>query len=354
MIASRAGKLISKFIEKSWPSDSEDVYEILKLAVNKAWQEGKWYGMTAEFTVPVECDNSGGKYVISPKEYPTLLAVAIDGKPTVIRDNYFSFHRNGNGVIPNDSCTWQQNVIDVGRIPIINKHNINFECGVLVGIRSLGPFGEGEKVWVGGKTKEGSYAISFKDRSIISSSCSAACSSVSNGSTATEETKTEAVMGSEIDVINGFHYINNIKFFDIASIHKTKTLSPIEVIAIDHNNNAKVIAVLEPGETESKYRKYSVPSECTTHVRGIFKIRQQEDITSGSDVLIIDNDEAIISLAKGIHMMYYKENMEGGAAHIINGISILEKVRREEESPTVFPLQVDAIQYMDLPEQLRR
>jgi hypothetical protein len=349
MIASQAGKLISKFIDKSWPNDEEEVYEILKLAVNKAWQEGKWYGMTAEFTVPVECDNSGGKFVISPKEYPTLLAIAIDGKTQAIRDNYFNFHRNGNGIIPSDSCTWQQNVIDIGRIPIINKHNINFECGILVGVRPLGPVGEGEKVWVGGTSEEGKYIISFKNKSVVSSSCSTSCSSDSSTTTTTESVK-----GSEIKVIDGFHYINNIKFFDIASIHKTKTLSPIEVIAIDHNNNAKVIAVLEPGETESKYRKYAVPSECSTHVRGLFKIRQQENITSGSDVLIIDNEEAIISLAKGIHMMYYKENMEGGAMHVINGISILEKVRREEESPTIFPLQVDPINYMDLPEQLRR
>lgn len=349
MIASQAGKLISKFVDKSWPDDKEEVYEILRLAVNKAWQEGKWYGMTAEYTVPVERDRTGGKFVIAPKEYPSLLAVSIDGQSQNIRDNYFNFHRNGNGVIPSDSCTWQQNVVDVGRIPIINKYNINFECGVLVGVRPLGPVGSNEKVWIGGSNKEGGYVISFKERSIVSSSCSTACSNVSSNATTTE-----SVRGSEINVIDGFHYINNIKFFDIASIHKTKTLSPVEVIAIDHNNNARVIAILESGETDSKYRKYAVPSECTTHVRGLFKIRQQESITSGTDVLIIDNEEAIISLAKGIHMMYYKENMEGGAMHVINGISILEKVRREEESPTIFPLQVDPINYIDLPQQLRR
>lgn len=349
MIASVAGKLISKFVEKSWPNDKDEVYEILKLAVNKAWQEGKWYGMTAEYSVPVIHDRTGGSYVIAPKDYPTLLAISIDGQSENIRDNYFTFHRNGNGTINNERCTWQQNIVDHGRTPILNKHNINFECGVMIGVRALGPIGKDEKVWVSGKNKEGKPALSYKNKLVTSTSCSTSCATVSTGNT-----NVEIINGAEIKVIEGFHYINNIKFFDISSIHKTITTSPIEVVSIDHNNNARVIAVLQPGEIESKYRKYLIPSNCPSHVRGLFKIAQQENITSDTDVLIIDNEEAIISLAKGIYSMYYKENMESGAIQIINGISILEKVRREEESPTVFPLQVDPMNYMDLPAQLRK
>ena len=49
MIAEVAGQLVAKFIERSWPSDRADIYEILRLGLNKAWSEGRWLGMSKEF-----------------------------------------------------------------------------------------------------------------------------------------------------------------------------------------------------------------------------------------------------------------------------------------------------------------
>ncbi len=112
---------------------------------------------------------------------------------------------------------------------------------------------------------------------------------------------------------------------------------------------------MAPNHRFSKYRKYLVPDNLCGRkcLHALFKIGQQEEIISPSDTIMISNDEALISLAKGIHNIYYKEQQEVGANYIIQGISILEKERREEESPDEFPIQVDVMVYSDLPDSLR-
>jgi len=344
MIAEIAGKTVARFIGRNWPEDADEVYEILRLGINKAWSEGKWLGMTAEFSVPVFADSCGRKYFMSPQSHPILLAINIDGKPKDIRDKYFEFHRNGMGDITNrNGCNWIGDVFDIGSVPYFDKNNINFECGVRVGVRSLGPSGLNEKIFIDGAYEDGQKVYSYSQKSYgFTNGCNLKDLEVTTN-------------GIHLDINQDFNYISDVKFSNISSITKTPTKSPIEVIVIDFNNNAYPIARLEPNQTFSSYRKYLVPDHLCNclSIHGIFKIAEQEEIKNPTDQIIISNGEALINLCKAIDMMYYKENIDGGSMYFVNGIKCLENQKREHESPTETPIQVSVLMNSDIPETLK-
>ena len=345
MNAEYAGKLVAKFIDKQYPADRESIFEILRMGVNKAWQEGKWLGMTTEFYVNIKTDSYGQKYFIAPQSHPILLAINGLSQGISIRDNYFMFHRNGYGDIRNrDGCKWSEDVYDIGTTALINTDHIDFSEGVTVGVRAVGFVGEDEFVNINGTYLDGNQVYTYE-----SSQFGKACGCE------VKESGIDIVNGIKLKVSNDFNYISNIKFKDITSITKTLTKSPVEIILIDHFNKGHRVARMSPNHRFSKYRKYLVPDNLCGRkcLHALFKIGQQEEIISPTDTIMISNDEALISLAKGIHNIYYKEQQEIGANYIIQGISILEKERREEESPDEFPIQVDIMSYSDLPDSLR-
>lgn len=344
MIAEIAAKTVARFIGRDWPKDSEEIYETIRLAVNKAWGEGKWLGMTAEFHVPVFTDSCGRKYFMAPQSHPVLLAINVDGKPKDIKDKYFEFHRNGMGDITNRTgCNWISDVFDIGSVPYFDKNNINFECGVLIGVRSLGPSKTGEKIFIDGTYEDGQKVYSYSQKKYgFTKGCSLKDLEVTTN-------------GIHLDISQDFNYISDVRFSDILSITKTPSSSPVEVIAIDANNNAYPIARLEPNQVFSKYRKYLVPDHLCNHdsIHGIFKIAEQEEIKNPTDPIIITNIEALINLCKAIDMMYYKENIDGGSLYFLNGIKCLENQKREHESPTETPIQVSVLMNADIPETLK-
>lgn len=346
MIGSIAGELVSKFIDKAWPNDRRAIFEILQLGINKAWQEGKWYGMTAEFSVPIEKDCEGNYYFIAPVSHPTLLAINSNGVSTPIRDIYFKFHRNGRGdIASHKGCNWNEYVYDIGRTPILRERGIDFSKGVKVGVRAIGPSGPNEKIIINGKYTDGNNVYTYQNKTYGNP-----CGCLS------DKKDIETVNGITLDISNNFNYISNISFGSITSITKTITRTPIEVIVIDHLGNGHMVSRMEPNQLFSQYRKYLIPTEicgCPS-VHGLFKIAQQDQIVNDTDDIIITSREALICFSKGIYNMYYKEQMEIGAGYILQGIGILDKEKREEESPTEFPIQVDGIQFHDLPEILRR
>lgn len=343
MIAETAAKTIAPFVDKQWPEDKEDIFQILKLGVNKAWQEGRWFGMTAEYFLPIQRDRYNQSYIIAPTSHPILLATNINGCPQSIRDVYFQFHKNGNGKISkSDGCSWVEDVYDMGTTPFLPNLNINFDKGVLVGVRAIGLAGDGEYVYINGKYKDGNSVYTYEH----AKGCACKVS----------KDEVDTINGIRLDISSDFNYISNIKFSEINKIVKTITRTPIEVSVIDPNTRTVYpIAMLAPNQKESKYRKYLVPTQACKHpsFHGVFKIAQQEDIVHPNDELVISNEEAIISLCKGVHQIYWKEQTELGAAYVLQGISILEKEKRQEESPNQFTIQVDPIMYADIPDAFR-
>ncbi len=345
MNAEIAGELIAPFIDKRWPNDRKKVWEVLRLGINKAWQEGKWLGMTAEFYVPIKTGRDGQKYIITPQSHPILLAINGLNQSISIRDKYFMFHRNGYGDVRNSpSCNWNTDVYDLGATSYFDESNVDFASGVKVGVRPIGKAGTNEFVNINGLYTDGERVFTYQSTE-LGKTCG--CTVKSDD--------IDTVNGVKLKIIDGFNYISNINFSEITSITKSLTGTPVEVIVIDKFNNGHRIARLNPNQRFSKYRKYLVPNQMCgrTCLHVICKISQQEVISNATDELMITNEEALISLAKGINNIYYKEQTEAGANYILSALSVLEKEKREEESPNEFPIQVDVDSYSDLPNALR-
>lgn len=333
MNAGQAGKLVSKFIDRIWPDDKAQIFEILFLAINKAWNEGAWFGMTKEGYVRVEYSKEG-RYVIGPADHPILLAININGEPQDIRSHHFKFHRNGNGRIENcNGCKWETDVIDKGEVPYINEEKINLNDGFFVGVRPIGKPGPGEKIWINGVHEDGSNIFTYKKSSDKLDACGCLI----------DDSKIDTIRGIELDISEGYRYIKNVKFSDIKSITKTLTRTPVEVIAFDCNGKAQMMARLEPHQKRSNYRKYILPDRYCKYdsIHGLFKVAEQQEIISESDDILIKDPEALIALCKSIDLIYYKGQEDKGAGFFLQGITILEKKKREQESPDTFPIQVD-------------
>jgi hypothetical protein len=336
MNAGQAFTLVADFVEAD-ENSRDKVWRILRLACNHAWGKGKWWGMTADFWCKVlyEDGPTGKPYILSPPGYDALLGVNKDGKPRILRDSYFMFHKNGPGDIKGHNyCNWNTDVYDAGHVPTLHAIN-NYGCqsGVMIGVRAIGKPGEDEFVTIQGETEDGNLAISYELNNKATCNCLQA---TDDGTTNAVRT----VQGLRIKVTEKFEYVDNVLFKNITSITKTLTRTPIEVIFINKKGEGFITARLNPWDIESKYRKYYVPEGCESSVHGLFKIGKQVPLVDESQQVIIGNEEALLALCKGIHLLYYKEQAVAGAGYLQAGIISLEEEMRETQSPIETPIQV--------------
>lgn len=348
MNAEQAAELIAEFIDSDYPKDKDRVYKIIRLGMNRAWKEGKWFGMSAEFFVSVQTDGSGKKFITSPRGYSTLLALNVGAKKTIPRDQHFMFHRNGYGDIKSASadCNWnEEDFYEEGVKATIVDFDRYFPNGAILGVRSLSDSGENEKVTIQGEICEGEEAVSFEKININSD---ASCFK------ATEDSYIRTVHGVRFDVNQNLNYVENFIFTSVRSIVKTHTRGIVEVYGFDSlTGNGYKIATLYPWETEARYKRYMIPNSCCDCVHGLFKIDIQPDIIDGSQPIIINDEEAIICLAKGIYNMYHKDDIEKGQAFLLQAFNCLEKQKREEEVEDVFPIQIIGAGSEDIPEIIK-
>lgn len=350
--AERAAKLIAPHVNKNYDMHKSILFDILRLAANKAWQEGRFYGMSKEFIVNTRKDDNGNSYFLAPKDFSILLGVNINNRASIIRGRDFQFHRNGYGSIDKNhkGCSWFEEVMDCGAQPVIEQPNIKLRGPVMIGFRSLSGEAMDAEININGVTTDGNKLITYQAIQKASSTV-CGCNQI-----ATAKKTIDVVYGSTFRITNAFTYIDNVCFESIESITKSVTLGPVEVVAIHKNGEGYLLARLEAHEITSKYRKYLVPNTCgcTQTVHGSFKISQQENIAYGSQPLIIENEEAIISLAIGIYKQYYTSEIQEAQFYISEGLKVLDKEKREEDSPNVFPIQIDGIHSYDIPDVISR
>lgn len=344
--AEQGARLIAPHVEKAWPQHRADLFRILRMALNYAWNEGRWYGMSREYFIATHKGNPHS-YFIGPKGFDVLLAINAAGKPRLTRGIEFQFHKNGYGSVTKEgTCAWFEDVMDLGESPILQQLNITS----MLGVRALGPETGNPTVKIRGKYKDDNSVYTFvKEKITVQETCGCIASTDDN-----EIIKT--IDGLEIPISEKFTYISNICFKSIDSINKDITTNPIEIIAIDSTGEGKLLARLEPYEIESRYRKYIAPVDtiCDNSVHALFKISPQGDINNDTQPLIISNEEALIALAMGIHKVYYTQEQTPGQMYLARGINALEKQKREEESGGHFPIQVTGLGVDDIPEIFNR
>jgi hypothetical protein len=242
--------------------------------------------------------------------------------------------------------------MDCGQQPVIEQPNIKLRGPVTIGFRSLSGESQTAEININGATTLGASKLITYQAIQQASSKVCGCQQIA----AADEIKTDTIYGAAFRISKDFTYIDNLCFESIESINKSITNGPVEVVAIHKDGTGYLLARLEAHETTSRYRKYLVPNGCNCKqtIHGSFKISQQENIVYGSQPLIIENEEAIISLAMGIYKQYYTNELNEAKFFISEGLSALDKEKREEDSPNVFPVQIDGIHAYDIPDVISR
>lgn len=351
MDAEIAAKYIAPFVKLQWPKDKEKLFNILSLVNGRAWKEGKWWGMTREFFVQVSNNNT----IITPPGYDVLLKINLDTNPKPIRDQWFQFHRNGNGSI-RECCgsNWCGDVHDLGPEPVLFQPFANSSCVcdnqptpcVRLGIRSMGCEDEGAKVTITGwypneitHEKEEFDPINrvYTYIKTEAGGKTEICGCRKNdGTPAGKKARNGAIVMVDEDVS-----LLDIYWGKIESISKTKTRNPVQILAFYGDNKVKIIAQLEPWETEAKYRRYSLPDSCKIPcVHGMFKVTQPEQILDESQLMLISDREALLLLAKGLNMTYYEDDDQNGERFVLRGIKALDDQLKEQQSNADIPIQV--------------
>ena len=352
MNAEQAAQYIAPFIKSSWPKDKDKLFNILSLIHSRAWKEGKWYGMTMEATVPVSEDRT----LITPPGYNVLLKVNLDSKPTPIRDKYFQFHRNGTGSIE-ECCgsNWCGDVHDLGPEPVLFQPSKDPSCVckdqdapcVQLAFKSVGCEDDDSEITVTGfyprdykpgQTQE--YCPQERIYTYERETTPGKTEICGCRKDTPPKTGKKPKNGATVKLTEELSLLN-LYWGEIESIKKTKTRNPIEVYAVYGDNKVRLIARLEPWQTEARYRRYKVPDTCKTPcVHGLFKISQPERILDESQSMLISDDEALLLLAKGLHMTYYESDDENGERYIIRGIKALDDQLKEQMSSADVPIQV--------------
>lgn len=321
MTAKEAIDLISPQVDLCYPQDKDQLFNILTLVNNKAWKEGSWWGMNKHFKVKVRKDHEGYYYFIAPNGYNVLQAVNVNTEPTLIKDEWFEFHQNALGSIREYGSNWSRNVVDMGEVPVINQPGDSAR----IAVRSLGPESD-VIVNVLGDDQNGNRINSYVNK----------------------DGKSEMVLGSAIAVSTDIRVIDNIIWSRIESISKSVSMHRVEVYAMYPDGRIQILTRMEPEEKESRLRKYLVPENCGySCVHGIFKESKPERIVNESQKMIIDDFEAIISLAMSMDYMFIKRTPESSLPYTVNGIKSLEDDNREHQSPSNSTIQVVGIQEDD-------
>jgi hypothetical protein len=332
-------KSVSRFINKSWPEDREDLFDILSLAESYFWISGLYQGSTIYATVK---NNKG--VIVTPHGYSILEGVAVNKRPSVIRDKNSYFHVNGPGPIGKDaidSCHCRgelsNTVYDLGEFPTLKVLDKNFKISVEPAACETG------SVFISGMNDCGNAIYTY---------CSSGYSNTeSDDNCFCGEDDVAEKIESGMDVIEGVDYslkkktmYENLTFSQITGITKTQTLAPVNIYAVYEDGTKELISRMEPFQTESIYRLYQIENE-DADIVGLFRRSKPSKIKSDTRRFLVDSDIATLTMVEGVYTKHYTEDQQKGAALIADAIAILKESFRSSQSNYKAEIQVSGREF---------
>jgi hypothetical protein len=335
----QAARLIAPRVDLCFPQHKDKLYEILSLINQHVWKKGKFRGMTKEFFTKV--DPNG--FVCNPHGYDILLKVNLNKVPVTIRSEYFQFHRNGNGS-QTECCgkDWSTDVVDRGFSPVIFQPYKEESCSckeqvcqkIKIGIRSEQCEEGISYVTVYGCYPDGTPIYSYRKKDSTGKVID--CVPCDPTQAQLEDRKSHDVKeGVDIPITGNVYFLDNIYFGEIRQIRKPPTYGAVEVLALnEHDNSLKLIARMEPPHCASCYRRWQIPPICSKFpcVHGLWKISKPGKVIYDNQLMLIDDDAAIIALAKGINFLYYRDNPEEAVKYFSIGMTAINDDSDEHDT----------------------
>lgn len=308
-----AVKRIAGFVGLDPTNDQDRLFFYLEMAQKKAWKNGAYKGFLKEFDVNVT-EHNGHRYIQTPHGYNVLMGININSKPNQIKDSYFQFHHNSYGSLSEERMlSFVDFTLSYREYPTLRGPQL-LSSKVPFKIASTARSNESNSyTTVSGNDPNGNPIYS------------------NNGNT----------HGVKVLLEKDKAKLLEIWFSEVTAIQKDVTNGPVEYFSVDANNNAELIARIEPHQSRSLYRIYHVPQSCcrdnTLHC--LFKISEPDPIVSLEQRLIIDDMESLLSLVIGMDASFDKKDIQGGEAFLAKGIIGLDSENEAGKSPTVQPIQ---------------
>jgi hypothetical protein len=344
-----AAKLVAPRLDLCYPQDKKKIYSILELVNQHCWKKGIWSGMTKEFFVNTRADGT----IVNPAGYDILLKVNLNTRPVTIRSEYFQFTRNGTGS-QTECCgrNWSIEVVDRGFSPVICQpfkpescHCCTPKCQkIKLGVRSESCEEQGLHATIYGCFPDGHPVYSYKARTPETQLEGLCVPCNQKEAACVDKSKYDVIEGIEVPITDDMFIIDNVYWGEIRAIKKPPTSGAVEVYAInDHDDSVSKIARMEPPHLASCYRIWAVPQICCEWpcVHGLFKVSKPGKVLYDNQLMMINDEEAIISLSIAVHLLYYRKDPEFAARYFNIGITALSDESISEETPAFEePIQV--------------
>lgn len=247
--------------------------------------------------------------VTLPADVQTVLAISVDGYPTLLRDQWFQFHANGPGIMKWQSwdfadelgrvCTWKEPSAPVKLIAVVENplDNNNVE------LRVYGWDVNGKRIYTTGP------AGVLEDGFLVP------CMYGVQGF------NPEAPAIARID-----------------RIQKTRSNGFIKLLAVNPSDNSShtQIGYYLPWETSPAYRRIRVPHN--TWIRIKYK-RKDLDVRGIGDWINFDNREAILLFAKAVKFRL-ENQLENAKAYEAEGVRLISAEALSQTPNAVSPPQI--------------
>ncbi len=332
MSAAEAGKLIAPFVELSWPNDQDKIFSILDLVQEIIWKSGFFEGSTKWATVRVQSDGT----VVTPHAYPILVGAKIGHQKLDIRDSYFTIHENGPLKDPDESDTFSKNVLHVGSYPTLINHIDDiklckkaYKIGVVA--PCLPPSSVPPLTTVSAHGTDGRRIYTYRFRESNDPELIDDDKIIEYGP---DDVQIEdgVLEGIIYPVTNKLITYGNVLVSEIYNITKAPTLSRVDYYLLDPEQDCCIksgilVASLDPFETVSNYNVYRVVNRCINKgtMFGLFKKGRPEKVINETQVILSNDMNGLISIAKGVQYKFFKDQKDKGDSFIGDGLNSISQ-----------------------------
>ncbi len=332
MDARKAGELIAPYVELSWPNDQVKIFSILDLVQEIIWKSGFFEGSTKWATVRVQSDGT----IVTPHTYPILVGAKIGHQKLDIKDSYFTIHENGSLKDPDESDYFSKNIQFVGSYPTLINHIDDIKLckkAYKIGVVSpcLPPSGVPPLTTISANGVDGRriYTYRFRERSDPELIEDDKIIEYGPDDVQIEDGVLEGII---YPVTNKLITYGNILVSEIYNIQKAPTLSRVDYYLLDPDQkccaeSGILVASLDPFETRSNYNVYRVVNRCINKgtVFGLFKKGRPEEIVNETQVILSNDKNGLISLAKGVQYKFFKDQKDKGDIFIADGLNSISQ-----------------------------
>lgn len=257
--------------------DDPRLLEVLNRAVQRLLPKGKWVGTTIRYRI---CTSSN--CITWPRQIETIEAMAIEGRPHRVRNDWFEFLESGQGILDNQTTNGLQ-LVDRGEAVAFDDITAN-SWGYIRIYTDL-PEDSGKTIILQGYDENANWIRTLDDGAYIDGLKVAI--QTDPGTITTTTQKFSRLTGVIKDVTNG-----NVRLYEY-----------------DGSANVRALAIYEPDETLPSYRRSYVPGlrnvnqgsdTCArASVEVVAKLRFIP-VSKENDFLLIGNIQALESETKAI------------------------------------------------------